>query len=62
MFRDEIDSLGLFMAGLQPLQAYNIMSLWHIRRVNTAGAVNHVITHSIAPIDLHLSHELNITS
>jgi len=23
MFRDEIDNLGLFMAGLKPLQAYN---------------------------------------
>ena len=28
MLSDEIDSLGLFMVGFKPLQAY-IMSLWH---------------------------------
>jgi len=36
MSSDEIYSLGLFTAGLQPLQASGIMS---VTRTNTAGAV-----------------------
>jgi len=38
MLSDEIDSLGLFTAGLKPLQAYNDDPL---ASINIAGVVNH---------------------
>ena len=45
MLSDEIDSLGLFMAGLKPLQAYNYESLAWPYSVNRAGAVNHTFSY-----------------
>ena len=43
MLSDEIDSLGLFTAGLKPLQEYNYEPLACPYRLNTAGAVNHFL-------------------
>jgi len=42
MLSDEIDSLGLFTAGLKPLQDYNYEPL---ASVNTAGAINHTFSY-----------------
>jgi len=64
MSSDEIDSLGLFTVLFKTLQSYERLAS-NVRSANTAGTVNHTFshyTHSIVPVNLHSSCELNTTS
>jgi len=62
---DEVDSLGLFTVGFKTLQSY-IMSVWHqmsVARIQLLRQITLLVTmHSIVPVNLHSSRELNITS
>jgi len=63
MSSDEIYSLGLFMARLQPLQCRHLVYFHSMNTVGAAGNSTLLVTmQSTAPINLHSSQELNAAS